>query len=137
MKNKISVTQIKKELAALDVNYGAFCIISKINDLSVEVHIHHVSWLRNDIDTVVNYLQENYKVEKEINGAYLITTNKDMEKYNFIKVGNVVYWHDPENITSGEYEVVSVPEEIEDDSIILIASDFSEAEVFPTELHPV
>lgn len=137
MKNKISVTQIKKELAALHVNYGAFCIISKINDLTVEVYIHYVSWLRYDIYTVVNYLQENYKVEKGINGAYLITTNKDMKKYNFIKVGNVVYWNDPENITSGEYEVVSVPEEIEDDSIILIASDSSEAEVFPTELHPV
>lgn len=58
-------------------------------------------------------------------------------KYDFIKVNNTVFWHDPENISDGEYEVISVPEEIEDDSIIIIASDYSEAEVFPTELQPV
>ena len=76
MKNRVSVTRIKKELAALHVDYGGFCIISKINDLTVEVYIHHISWLRDDIDTVVNYLQENYKVEKRVNGAYLITNKK-------------------------------------------------------------
>jgi hypothetical protein len=60
-----------------------------------------------------------------------------VDKYNFIKKGNIVYWHDPEGISDGEYQVISVPEEIEDDSTILIASDSSEAEVFPTELHLV
>ena len=60
-----------------------------------------------------------------------------MSKYDFIKKGNIVYWNDPEGISDGEYKVISVPEEIEDDSIILIASDSSEAEVFPAELHPV
>lgn len=61
-----------------------------------------------------------------------------MNKYDFIKKGNIVYWHDPdEGISDGEYEVISVPEEIEDDSIILIAAESSEAEVFPTELRPI
>lgn len=54
--------------------------------------------------------------------------------YDFIKVGVTVYWRDPEGISNGEYKVISVPEEIEDDSIIIIASDFSEAEVFASEL---
>lgn len=60
-----------------------------------------------------------------------------MNSYNFIKEGSIVYWYDPEGISDGEYEVVSVPEIIEDDSIILIASDYSEAEVYPKELCPV
>lgn len=34
----------------------------------------------------------------------------------------------------GSMRIISAPEEIEEDSIILIASDCSEAEVFPTEL---
>lgn len=59
-----------------------------------------------------------------------------MNKYDFIRKGSYVYWHDPDGFSDGEYEVISVPEEIEDDSIILIASDYSEAEVFPTELSP-
>lgn len=58
-------------------------------------------------------------------------------KYDFIKKGNVVYWHDPEGVSDGEYEVISAPEEIEEDSVILIASDYSEAEVFPDELKPI
>lgn len=60
-----------------------------------------------------------------------------MKKYDFIKKGNIVFWNDPEGISDGEYEVVSAPEKIEDDSVILIASESSEAEVFPTELHRV
>lgn len=60
-----------------------------------------------------------------------------MKKYNFIKVGSTVYWYDPEGISNGEYEVISAPERIDDDSIILITSESSEAEVFPTELRPV
>lgn len=57
-----------------------------------------------------------------------------MNRYYFIKKGNTVYWRDPEGISDGEYKVISVPEEIEDESIILIASESSEAEVLPTEL---
>lgn len=61
-----------------------------------------------------------------------------MSKYEFIKQGNLLYWHDPDNgASSGAYRVVSVPEKIEDDSVILIASDTSEAEVLPTELSPI
>ena len=58
-------------------------------------------------------------------------------KYDFIKVGATVCWHDPEGISEGEYKVASVPDNLEDDSVVLITSDFSEAEVFPTELSPV
>ena len=47
----------------------------------------------------------------------------------FIKVGATVCWHDPEGISEGEYKVVSVPDNLEDDSVVLITSDFSEAEV--------
>lgn len=61
-----------------------------------------------------------------------------MGKYDFIKKGNVLFWHDPDNGQSdGVYQVVSVPEVIEDDSIILIAASCSEAEVYPTELSPI
>lgn len=60
-----------------------------------------------------------------------------MSKYDFIKNGNTLYWNDPNNGEfSGAYKVISVPEEIDEDSIILIASDHSEAEVFPSELSP-
>lgn len=61
-----------------------------------------------------------------------------MGKYDFIKKGNVLFWYDPDNGQSdGVYQVVSVPEVIEDDSIILIAASCSEAEVYPTELSPI
>ncbi|RGZ64791.1 hypothetical protein DW980_08850 [Bacteroides stercoris] len=61
-----------------------------------------------------------------------------MGKYDFIKKGNVLFWHDPDNGQSdGVYQVVSAPEVIEDDSIILIAASCSEAEVYPTELSPI
>lgn len=60
-----------------------------------------------------------------------------MSKYDFIKNGNTLYWNDPNNgESSGAYKVISVPEEIDEDSIILIASDHSEAEVFPSKLSP-
>lgn len=61
-----------------------------------------------------------------------------MDLYNFIKVGAQVRWNDPENgLSSGVYEIICTPEVIEDDSIILIASDYSEAEVYPNELEPI
>ena len=60
-----------------------------------------------------------------------------MKKFDFIKPGRKVFWRDPDHgISSGEYEVVSVPEGIEKDSVIMIASEFSEAEVYPSELQP-
>ncbi|MCD7940606.1 MAG: hypothetical protein LUH50_11430 [Bacteroides intestinalis] len=60
-----------------------------------------------------------------------------MNKYDFIKTGNKVYWHAPDGCFSdGIYEVISAPQTIEDDSIILIAIDYSEAEVLPVELAP-
>ena len=31
-------------------------------------------------------------------------------KYDFIKVGATVCWHDPEGISEGEYKVASVPD---------------------------
>ena len=58
-----------------------------------------------------------------------------MGKYDFIKIGNLLYWHDSDNgISDGAYRVVSAPEKIEEDSIILIATDDSEAEVYSAEL---
>ena len=61
-----------------------------------------------------------------------------MSKYDFIKQGNLLYWHDPDNgLSDGAYRVVSAPEEIEEDSIILIATDSSEAEVLASELSPI
>ena len=54
-----------------------------------------------------------------------------MGKYDFIKNGNLLYWHDPDNGKSdGAYRVISTPEEVESDSVILIASGSSEAERF-------
>ena len=44
-----------------------------------------------------------------------------MNNYDFIKIGNKVFWHDPDGgLSDGVYQVVDVPEEIEEDSIILI-----------------
>ena len=66
------------------------------------------------------------------------TTDRDMSNYDFIKAGSKVFWHDPDGgLSDGVYQVVDVPEEIEEDSIILIASDYSEAEVFAAELSPL
>lgn len=47
-----------------------------------------------------------------------------MGKYDFIKLGNFLYWHDPDSgLSNGVYQVASIPENIEEDSVILIASD--------------
>ena len=57
-----------------------------------------------------------------------------MSNYDFIKAGSKVFWHDPDGgLSDGVYQVVYV----EEDSIILIASDYSEAEVFAAELSPL
>lgn len=61
-----------------------------------------------------------------------------MGKYDFIKTGNLLYWHDPDNgLSDGAYRVISASENMEDDSIILISSGTSEAEVLPSELSPI
>lgn len=61
-----------------------------------------------------------------------------MGKFDFIKQGNLLYWNAPDNNKSdGAYQVVSAPEEVESDSIILIVSGSSEAEVFASELSPI
>lgn len=61
-----------------------------------------------------------------------------MSKYDFIKQGNLLFWHDPDNgLSDGVYRVVSTPEIIEEDSIILIAMEGTEAEVFASELSPI
>lgn len=61
-----------------------------------------------------------------------------MSKYDFIKNGNTIYWNDPDNgKSSGRFKVISAPEDLDEDSIILIASDYSEAEVLASELSPM
>lgn len=61
-----------------------------------------------------------------------------MKKYDFIKNGNLLYWNAPDNGESeGAYRVISAPEKVDSDSIILIASGTSEAEVFASELSPI
>ena len=47
-----------------------------------------------------------------------------MSRFDFIKNGNLLYWNDPDNGKSnGGYRVNSAPEDLYEDSIILIASD--------------
>ena len=61
-----------------------------------------------------------------------------MSRFDFIKNYNLLYWNDPDNGKStGDYIVISAPEEVYEDSIILIASDYSEAEVLASELTPI
>lgn len=37
-----------------------------------------------------------------------------MGKYDFIKLGNLLYWHDPDSgLSNGVYQVASIPENIE------------------------
>ena len=61
-----------------------------------------------------------------------------MNKYDFIKNGNLLYWNDPDNgKSSGDYKVIFAPEKVYENSIILIASDYSEAEVSASELSPI
>ncbi len=69
--------------------------------------------------------------------------------YRFIKPGAKVWWNDPAGETSGIYEVFGVPFEFDErghlidpenfalDTIILIGTEYSEAEVAPNELTPI
>lgn len=44
-----------------------------------------------------------------------------MSRFDFIKNYNLLYWNDPDNGKStGDYIVISAPEEVYEDSIILI-----------------
>ena len=58
--------------------------------------------------------------------------------YDFVKVGNQVYWEDPDQgISSGYYTVESINDDNEPwnlDTIVLIANEHSEAEVSLKEL---
>ncbi len=60
------------------------------------------------------------------------------EYFDFVKVGSTVYWDDPDNKhSSGYYEVVKINDDGEPwelDTIILIANEYSEAEVTLSEL---
>lgn len=44
-------------------------------------------------------------------------------KYDFIRQGNLLYWQNQDNgLSDGAYRVISAPENIEENSIILIAN---------------
>lgn len=61
-----------------------------------------------------------------------------MNRFDFIKNGDLIYWNDPDNSKStGDYKVISAPEEVGGNSIILIASKYSEMEVLASELSPI
>ena len=58
-----------------------------------------------------------------------------MSKYDFIKQGNLLYWHTADNDV--ECRIISTPEKVDSDSIILIATGSSEIEVLASELSPI
>ena len=61
-----------------------------------------------------------------------------MNKYDFIKQGNLLYWNTPDNEKSErECKIISTPEKVDSDSIILIATGSSEIEVLASELSPI
>lgn len=51
--------------------------------------------------------------------------------------GDKVFWNDPEGISSGEYVIVECLTDDGEDSVYLIANDFSEAEVLEYELDDI
>ena len=45
-----------------------------------------------------------------------------MGKYDFIKLGNLLYWHDPDScLSNGVYQLASIPENIEEDIVISVS----------------
>lgn len=64
-----------------------------------------------------------------------------------LKIGTKVKWHDPaiedydvedrEEVLNRVFEIIDAPDEIEEDSIILISDGFTEAEVYPGELEEI
>ncbi len=60
----------------------------------------------------------------------------------WLRVGNKVWWEDPDNSeSSGEYEILEIRTDSDnilyDDTIILIGNGLSEAEVWALELRPI
>ena len=58
-----------------------------------------------------------------------------MSKYDFIKQGNLLFWHTADNDI--ECRIISTPEKVDSDSIILISTSSSETEVWASELFPI
>ena len=58
-----------------------------------------------------------------------------MSKYDFIKQGNLLFWHTADNDI--ECRIISTPEKVDSDSIILISTSSSETEVLASELLPI
>ena len=58
-----------------------------------------------------------------------------MNKYDFIKQGNLLYRHTADNDV--ECRIISTPEKVDSDSIILISTSSSETEVLASELLPI
>ena len=58
-----------------------------------------------------------------------------MNKYDFIKQGNLLFWHTANNEV--ECRIISTPEKVDSDSIILISTSSSETEVLASELLPI
>lgn len=54
-----------------------------------------------------------------------------MSKYDFIKQGNLLFWHTADNDI--ECRIISTPEKVDSDSIILISTSSSETEVLASE----
>ena len=50
-----------------------------------------------------------------------------MSKYDFIKQGNLLFWHTADNDI--ECRIISTPEKVDSDSIILISTSSSETEI--------
>lgn len=71
---KVSITELKKGLSALHVQYASFCLIEKKNTHTIEIIILWSSWLRKDIETVKNYLNTNYSVETRNSSTMYITS---------------------------------------------------------------
>ena len=58
-----------------------------------------------------------------------------MSKYDFIEQGNLLFWHTADNDV--ECRIISTPEKVDSDSIILISTSSSETEVLASELLPI
>lgn len=58
-----------------------------------------------------------------------------MSKYDFIEQGNLLFWHTADNDV--ECRIISTPEKVDSDSIILISTGSSETEVLASELLPI
>lgn len=70
---KVNITKLKKGLSALHVRYADFCLIDKIDMSTAEIIIIWASWIKDDIDAVMSYLNANYNVEMKTNNKMYIT----------------------------------------------------------------